>query len=371
MTLRRKEAAPPSTEEVWRHTADAAAIAVAHGGAPLTPEQRAYFEPRFGRDFSDVRIHTHGSAATAAHRIDARAYTLGSNIAFAPGEFTPGNPEGRTLIAHELAHTLQQTDGSASVIRRKAKGRVEPSLLTELLNTQAALLTSLTNAGLAGGDTSDISDELSIVNEEIAAELKRLQNKQTSDPPAKRMELAFRDPLVSSDEGGLSPSTDPRLSISQEAENALLYSEVLQQNSFMREYHADLARVTPEELQVLVDMATAELYPERPPLPPWRDVMVNTIVHTAFDIATLPLALASEDSAQKISQLREESTPYPYDPRVATEGEIREVLVGLGLGAGLGLLGKTAKGASAITRAESAAIRISRGGRLLHQVPAP
>jgi hypothetical protein len=75
---------------------------------PLPAGERAYFEPRFGRDLSDVRIHTDEAAASASSGINARAFTLGSDIAFARGEYAPGHREGRRLIAHELAHVMQR-----------------------------------------------------------------------------------------------------------------------------------------------------------------------------------------------------------------------------------------------------------------------
>jgi len=79
------------------------------GGQPLPSSERAFFEPRFGVDFSQIRIHTGAQAAQAAAAIQARAFTIGSDIAFAPGEYrTSGGPRERTLIAHELAHTIQQ-----------------------------------------------------------------------------------------------------------------------------------------------------------------------------------------------------------------------------------------------------------------------
>ncbi|HEV2097314.1 MAG TPA: DUF4157 domain-containing protein, partial [Stellaceae bacterium] len=87
---------------------EAAVDALSSGGVPLSASQRAYFEPRFGRNFSNVRVHTHGRAAAAAADIQARAYTWRNDIAFAAGEFSPGSLEGRRLIAHELAHVAQQ-----------------------------------------------------------------------------------------------------------------------------------------------------------------------------------------------------------------------------------------------------------------------
>jgi hypothetical protein len=88
--------------------AESAVDALTSGGMPLSAAQRAYFEPRFGRDFSNVRLHTHARAAVAAADIQARAYTWQNNIAFAAGEFSPGSLEGRRLFAHELAHVAQQ-----------------------------------------------------------------------------------------------------------------------------------------------------------------------------------------------------------------------------------------------------------------------
>ena len=85
-----------------------AAAAVSTGGRPLPATERAYFEPRIGRDLSAVRLHDNAAAAQAAHAIGARAYTLGHNIAFAHGRYAPGTSEGRRLIAHEIVHTLQQ-----------------------------------------------------------------------------------------------------------------------------------------------------------------------------------------------------------------------------------------------------------------------
>jgi hypothetical protein len=99
-------------------SADAAG-AVAAGGRPLPNAERAYFESRFGRDFSDVRIHTHDRADAAARAIDARAYTLGTDIAFTHGAFAPGTHEGNRLIAHELAHVVQQTQKQGLPVQRQ------------------------------------------------------------------------------------------------------------------------------------------------------------------------------------------------------------------------------------------------------------
>ena len=78
-------------------------------GHPLDVPTRAYFEPRFGYDFSRVRVHTDNRAAESAASIGASAYTAGSNIAFANGRFVPNSFSGRELLAHELTHVIQQS----------------------------------------------------------------------------------------------------------------------------------------------------------------------------------------------------------------------------------------------------------------------
>jgi len=68
-------------------------------------------EPRFGHDFSQVRVHSGSDAEQSAQDVHANAYTVGHNIVFGTGRFAPGTYEGRRLIAHELTHTIQQGAG--------------------------------------------------------------------------------------------------------------------------------------------------------------------------------------------------------------------------------------------------------------------
>jgi hypothetical protein len=80
-------------------------------GASLESGSRTRMESAFGVDFSDVRIHTGARAAALSRRLHARAFTIGRDIAFASGEYRPGSPAGDVLIAHELAHVVQQRGG--------------------------------------------------------------------------------------------------------------------------------------------------------------------------------------------------------------------------------------------------------------------
>lgn len=82
-------------------------------GSPLPETTRSFFEPRFGTDFSHVRVHTDSQAAETAKSINAKAFTVGPNIAFANGQYAPESGPGKQLLAHELTHTIQQQSHAA------------------------------------------------------------------------------------------------------------------------------------------------------------------------------------------------------------------------------------------------------------------
>lgn len=86
----------------------AAQAPLAQPGRPLEPASRRRMEQRFGRDFSRVRVHSDAQADEAAAAVDAKAYTVGQHIVFAAGRYAPHTPLGERLLAHELAHTVQQ-----------------------------------------------------------------------------------------------------------------------------------------------------------------------------------------------------------------------------------------------------------------------
>jgi hypothetical protein len=105
--------------------------ALAADGQALDPATRGYFEHRMHWDFSRVRIHDDQPAAESAHSIGASAYTAGSHIVFGRAQYAPGTNAGRRLIAHELAHVVQQTSGTAvPAIQRQA---VPPEKFAELI----------------------------------------------------------------------------------------------------------------------------------------------------------------------------------------------------------------------------------------------
>jgi uncharacterized protein DUF4157 len=96
---------------------------IAHGvhsaSKPLDESTRAFMEPRFGYDFSHVRVHTGAEAADSAAHIGAQAYTLGSHIVFGRSQYAPHSRTGMRLMAHELAHVVQYSEGRTSRVARQ------------------------------------------------------------------------------------------------------------------------------------------------------------------------------------------------------------------------------------------------------------
>jgi hypothetical protein len=108
--------APPIVHEVLRSS-----------GHPLNPDTRSFMEPRFGHNFASVRVHHNSKAAESARAVNARAYTFGQSIVFGTGNFAPATSEGRVLLAHELAHTIQQRNRSSPPPSSDRSGIIESS----------------------------------------------------------------------------------------------------------------------------------------------------------------------------------------------------------------------------------------------------
>jgi len=86
-------------------------------GRPLGVDSRAFMEPRFGHDFSSVRVHTDSQAAQMARDVRALAFTVGNDIFFRDGQYAPDSSAGKRLLAHELTHVIQQGGASQTVMR--------------------------------------------------------------------------------------------------------------------------------------------------------------------------------------------------------------------------------------------------------------
>lgn len=132
-------------------------VAAAHidslggNGQPLSPTVRAFFEPRFGYDFSNVRVHTDAKAAQSARAVNALAYTLGQDLVFGAGQYAPESTEGRRLLAHELTHAVQQHGNQETVIRRYTPAELATC---ECLTWSIPRMLAVANAMVAGGNLS-------------------------------------------------------------------------------------------------------------------------------------------------------------------------------------------------------------------------
>ena len=121
--LRRKPSGPTTTAE---------APGVVHevlrsSGRPLDPATRAFMEPRFGQDFSGVRIHTGDRAAESARQVNALAYTVGQHVVFGAGAYGNHTNAQRKLLAHELTHTIQQSSRSGIAAESKTALQRQPA----------------------------------------------------------------------------------------------------------------------------------------------------------------------------------------------------------------------------------------------------
>jgi hypothetical protein len=97
------------------HPDVASTIATANGsGHTLDPAARERLEPHVGDDLCDVRVHTDTTADALARSVSARAFTTGTDVYFAAGEYRPGTRDGDSLLAHELTHVTQQRGAPSS-----------------------------------------------------------------------------------------------------------------------------------------------------------------------------------------------------------------------------------------------------------------
>ncbi|HEX7241346.1 MAG TPA: DUF4157 domain-containing protein [Longimicrobiaceae bacterium] len=119
---------PPPREAGSAAVPAGAASLVRGAGAPLPPSTRSFFEARLGHGLGGVRVHDDPAADRSARALGAIAYTVGSHVAFARGRYRPGTPQGRTLLAHELAHVVQQAGparGGPAVMRQVPPASVQ------------------------------------------------------------------------------------------------------------------------------------------------------------------------------------------------------------------------------------------------------
>jgi outer membrane protein OmpA-like peptidoglycan-associated protein len=122
-TMVRNETVPPSAESSGAPLAER--IDEMPAGQPLPSEERFFFESRFRQDFSAVRVHSDAQAAEAAEQMGARAFAIGPDLVFGPGQYAPQTMAGLELIGHELTHTIQQAESGQAAVQMDPKGGKE------------------------------------------------------------------------------------------------------------------------------------------------------------------------------------------------------------------------------------------------------
>lgn len=217
----------PGAGQVLRRAAGPAAIAksggevggasearirgLSGGGSPLPETERSFFESKMGHDFGGVRVHNGAEAASATSSINARAFTRGNDIAFAPGQYQPESIEGRKLLAHELTHVVQQggagaassagqanVNGGASTISRKVDGDVvqrEPDGGDAAGDNATGDSDSQAGDGV-GGDADAGDQAVSPEQDLLVEQLMELIQSQGPDSPAVRKFLGDLKPDV-------------------------------------------------------------------------------------------------------------------------------------------------------------------------------
>lgn len=113
-------------------------------GQPLDPTTRSFMETRMGHDFGRVRIHANETADRAAQAVEARAFTLGREIAFSRGAYHPHTPQGMRLLVHELTHVVQQSQSNSVTRSRRPEHGASPDFLSsdqDLVQRQGRALT--------------------------------------------------------------------------------------------------------------------------------------------------------------------------------------------------------------------------------------
>lgn len=128
---------PPIVHEVLRSP-----------GQPLDPATRTFMESRFGHDFSRVRVHTDAKAAESARAVNARAYTVGSDVVFGAGGYAQNSIFGQNLLAHELAHVVQQNQSAGTPYSAAAAEKEADQAATRAVTGQPVSVHTTVKSGI-------------------------------------------------------------------------------------------------------------------------------------------------------------------------------------------------------------------------------
>jgi Domain of unknown function (DUF4157) len=171
-------------------------------GKPLDPATRSLMEPRFGHSFENVRVHYDGHAAESARAVNARAYTIGQHVVFDAGEYAPHRPAGRELIAHELAHVVQQSRSGSRTTAPTSQDSLEQSASSAAwaisnaatsVNVAGASAIGLAREARSLSETVDVRtlNDSELLNEAMQVQQWLAKNANTNDPASDHMTAAL------------------------------------------------------------------------------------------------------------------------------------------------------------------------------------
>jgi hypothetical protein len=167
--------------------------ALAGSGQPLPVPVRAYFEPRFGHDFTQIRIHQGAAALESARMLNAKAFTCGRHIVFGEGQYAPETSTGRKLLAHELTHVVQQRRGGPAVQRKIQFTDPTPARQNPIRRVLSEPTLGYTRPTVNGKALPDLQSARSLLFD-------ALQPKESSfDPTTKECSFTDFDVTISAD----------------------------------------------------------------------------------------------------------------------------------------------------------------------------
>ena len=162
------------------------------GGQPLDKASRGALEGHFGTGLSDVRVHTDSNAAGAAGSIDSQAYTVGRDIYFAEGMYAPSSQSGQRLLAHEVAHVVQQRSGKQPTLAARPAHGIKIGAPDDALETDAE---RKAEEFVSGAQPAELSDEEQRKRRESAPVAQRQIQRQPQQSGAAQQAANWRDRL--------------------------------------------------------------------------------------------------------------------------------------------------------------------------------
>lgn len=148
------------------------------GGQPLEEPTRSFMESRLGHDFGDVRVHTDEKASESAKAVNAEAYTVGTDVVFQSGKYSPDTSAGKHMLAHELTHVVQQKAGPVS--GTPAPGGIKISDPSDSFEHHAEATADRVMSSPDAAPTAAPSSEIGVQRQEVPPEEEELEEMQGS-----------------------------------------------------------------------------------------------------------------------------------------------------------------------------------------------